>query len=252
MMRNLRAVAVSLGAAAAGAVAFAAPAAADVTVTPPVALRGGPAQLAFHIPEERTGAYTTKVELLVPQETPIAEIYPMSVDNWAPQVVTRQIDHPVELIHGTSTTEVPASISWIWAGDAAPTPGQSAELRISLGPMPQVDRVVFTVVQTYSDGTVVRWADQPAGGAQSRNPAPTVTLVDETATSDPNGGGSQPGDAAAAAQNGDPGDNGAQGILGAGLLVGLAAGVGFDGWLIHRQVRRNGPVAAKSSLAASE
>jgi hypothetical protein len=116
--------------------------------------------------------------------------------------------------------------------------------------MPQVDRVVFTVVQTYSDGTVVRWGDQSAGGAEPEKPAPAVTLVDETAASGPGGDGNQP-DNTVAAQNGDSGDNGAYGILGAGLLVGLAASLGFDGWLIRRAIRRNGPAGAMSTVAGS-
>src|SRR5262249_8297408 len=50
-------------------------------------------------------------------------------------------------------------------------------------PLPDIDRIVFTVVQTYSDGAVVRWADPPAGGAQPPgNPAVVLTLVPAAAT----------------------------------------------------------------------
>jgi uncharacterized protein YcnI len=253
MIRNWRATALTLGAAVTGAVAFAAPAAAaDVTVTPSGAPRGGPAELAFNIPEEHVGAYTTKVELVAPEATPIAEIYPMSVDGWAPTITTRKLDHPVGLIHGTSTTEVPASITWIRFGDVAPNPGQPAVLTVSLGPMPDTDRVAFTIVQTYSDGTVVRWGDSPAsnsaaGSTQPQHPAPVVTLVDQAAAGDPHGG--EPAEAAPAAQQDKTNGNGTYGILGAGLLVGLAAGLGLDGWIILRAVRRSSLAAAGSSLA---
>src|SRR5437879_2124241 len=98
MIRDWRTAVVGLGAAVVGAVAFAAPAAADVTVTPSEAPRGGPTELAFHIPDDRPGAYTTKIELVPPEATPIAEIYPMSVDGWAPMTTTRKLDQPVELI----------------------------------------------------------------------------------------------------------------------------------------------------------
>ncbi|GII25483.1 DUF1775 domain-containing protein [Planosporangium mesophilum] len=211
------------------AVALASPAAADVTVTPSAAPRGGSAELAFQVPEERTGAYTTKVELVAPEATPIAEIYPLSVDGWAPSTTTRTLDQPVELIHGTRTTEVAAAITWSRVGDPPANPGRAVVLTIALGPMPQTDRIAFSLVQTYSDGEVVRWADQPG------HRAPVVTLVDEGAV----GGHEHDGDNAPAAAPATPEkSDGMYGILGAGLLLGLAAGLGLDGWLILRAVRR--------------
>jgi uncharacterized protein YcnI len=267
MIRNWRAAVVTLGAAAAGVLAFAAPAAADVAVTPSEAPKGGAAELAFSVPEERTGAYTTKVELVAPEATPIAEIYPMSVDGWAPMITTRKLDQPIELIHGTRTTEVPASIIWTRVGDAPAGPAEPTALTVSLGPMPQSDRVTFTLVQTYSDGTVVRWTDQPADGAQAKNPAPAVTLVDQAPGGDPQGAdghgadghgasGHSAADAAAAdavpaAHTDTAGGNGTYGILGAGLVVGLAAGLGLDGWIILRAVRRNSAGSSSGATAAS-
>jgi uncharacterized protein YcnI len=225
--------AVVLGAAAVGTLALATPAAAqpaaaDVTVTPSEATRGAPAELAFHVPPERAGGYPTQIELDAPEATPIAEIYPMSVDDWAPRIATRQLTRPVELIHGTTTIEVVSAITWIRVADAPADPGKPIELRVSLGPMPQADRVVFTVVQTYSDGTVVQ--DQ----------ASVVTLVGQAT-----GGGHDAAhragaavDGGAAGAAGGSGGTGGYRILVAGLLVGLAVGVGFDGWLIARAVRR--------------
>ncbi|MGC9669346.1 YcnI family protein [Planosporangium sp. 12N6] len=241
MNGNWRTVLVVLGAAVVGSVALAAPAAAaDVTVTPSQAPRGGPAELAFQVPEERPGAYTTKVELVAPEATPIAEIYPMSVDNWAPSSTMRTLDHPVELIHGTQSTEVTATVTWIRVGGPPADPSTPDQLRVSLGPMPDTDRVAFTIVQTYSDGTVVRWADQPG------HRAPVVTLIDDPAAAGSHnheGGDAQGADAVPVAQSSRSG-GGMYGILGAGLLVGLAAGLGLDGWLILRAVRRTDPAAA--------
>jgi uncharacterized protein YcnI len=235
MIRSWRIAAVALGAAVVGAVALAAPAAAaDVTVTPSEAPRGNSAELAFQLPEERTGAYTTKVELAAPEATPIAEIYPLSVDSWAPTATTRKLDQPVELIHGTRTTEVASTITWTRVGEAPAGPAQPVVLTVALGPMPQADRIAFTLIQTYSDGTVVRWADQPD------HRAPTVTLVDQGPVAGHDHGGGDAGAAAPVAQ--EKKSDGMYGILGAGLLLGLAAGLGLDGWLILRAVRR-GPAA---------
>jgi uncharacterized protein YcnI len=231
---------VTFGAAAVGAVAFAAPAAAaNVTVTPSQATAGDSAELAFRIPEERAGAYTTKVELVAPQATPIAEMYALSVNDWAPASRTRHLEQPVELIHGTLTADVVDAIIWTRVANTPPAdPGAPDVLTVALGPMPQADRIAFTIVQTYSDGTVVRWADPPADPA---HPAPSVALVGEAA-----GGQGQDAtaDAVAEAENGTAA--GGYSILGAGLLLCLVAGFGFDGWIILRAVRRVQVVAPKT------
>lgn len=245
---------VTLGAGALGALAFAGPAAADVTVSPSAAPRGGPAELAFRVSEDRPGAYTTQIELDAPEATPIAEIYPMSADDWAPRVATRQLSQPVELIHGTTTTEVVSSITWLRVTGPPADPTKPAELRVSLGPMPTTETVSFTVVQTYSDGTVVRWGDPPAGGGtQPAHPAPVVALLDDPAAAGHDGhdGATDSSTGAAAAGSGGrSGGSGPYGVLAAGLLVGLAIGVGIDGWLIVRAMRRNAAAAAANTAAA--
>ncbi|NJC73950.1 DUF1775 domain-containing protein [Planosporangium thailandense] len=253
MIRNWRTWLVTLGAALVAVLGFAGPAAADVTVSPSEAPRGGPAELTFHISDDRPGAYTTRVELIPPEATPIAEIYPMSVNDWAPNTTMRKLDHPAQLIHGTTTTEVPSEVTWIRIGTPPSSPTSPIDLSVSLGPMPDTSRTTFTVVQTYSDGLVVRWADQSA------NPAPTVTLVNQGAAGngDPNGShvhgdggqsGGQSDNGAAAAPNGGSGDGGGTyGILGAGLLVGLVAGLGLDAWIILRAVRRASPAGPAPS-----
>jgi uncharacterized protein len=265
MIRSWRTAAVALGAGVVGALAFvgpaaayAGPAAADVTVSPSAAPRGGPAELAFHVTDDRPGAYTTQIELDAPEATPIAEIYPMSADDWAPRVATRQLSQPVELIHGTTTTEVVSSITWLRVTDPPTSPAKPAELRVSLGPMPTTETVAFTVVQTYSDGTVVRWADAPAAdGSKPAHPAPVVTLVDDPAASAGHDGhGTSDGTAAGTAgsggnSGGTGGTGGTYGILAAGLLVGLVVGVGIDGWLIVRAIRRNAAKAGARSTKAA-
>jgi uncharacterized protein YcnI len=262
MIRSWRTAAVALGAGVVGALAFvgpaaayAGPAAADVTVSPSAAPRGGPAELAFHVTDDRPGAYTTQIELDAPEATPIAEIYPMSADDWAPRVATRQLSQPVELIHGTTTTEVVSSITWLRVTGPPTGPAKPAELRVSLGPMPTTETVAFTVVQTYSDGTVVRWADAPAAdGSKPAHPAPVVTLVDDPAASAGHDGhGTSDGTAAGTAGSGgnSGGTGGTYGILAAGLLVGLVVGVGIDGWLIVRAIRRNAAKAGARSTKAA-
>ena len=37
---------------------------------------------------------------------------------------------------------------------------------MSLGPLPKADQFVFKALQTYTDGEVVRWIEEPTGGAE--------------------------------------------------------------------------------------
>ena len=57
-------------------------------------------------------------------------------------------------------------------------PGEFADFPLSLGPLPEVDRLVLPAVQTYDDGEVVAWDQPPAAdGAEPERPAPAVTLT---------------------------------------------------------------------------
>ncbi|MEJ3743641.1 DUF1775 domain-containing protein [Actinomycetes bacterium KLBMP 9797] len=232
MFRIRRAAVVAFGAAAFGAFGLASPAVAGVTITPTEAPRGQGVKVTFQIPEERPGAQTTKVELVVPRETPIGEVYPMSSNDWAPITTVRDLSAPVAGLHGT-TSQVTDRITWTRVSGRAAA-GQAIPLIVSMGPMPvQGDQVVFELVQTYSDGTVVRW-----GAADPAHPAVTIKLTDGAP-----GGGSHHGGTAqqqqqqtvAASSTEDTG--GSYAILSAGLLAGL--GLGAAGlWFITRSRRK--------------
>jgi len=231
MFRNRRTAVVALGAAVFGALALASPASADVTANPSEATRGDGAKVTFRLTEDRPGAHTTKIQMIAPADNPIGEIYPMSQNDWAPTTETRTVDEAVAGLHGMPVTEVTSSITW---ARVDPKPASTPiELTVSMGPMPSdTDQLSFTVVQTYSDGTVVRWAD-PAGGA---HPAVTVKLVGQ-APAGGNGhhGGAQQQAAPPAAEAQDPADGGSSyGILAAGLLAGLGLGA-LAVWLILRR-----------------
>ena len=90
------------------------------------------------------------------------------------------------------------------------------EFDISAGPLPEVDQIVFKALQTYSDGDVVRWIDEPTAGVDLEHPAPVLKLT--------KGGDSHNGDAVVAEDDAD--DDGGSGVaLGfgvAGAVLGLA------------------------------
>ncbi|SCG73463.1 DUF1775 domain-containing protein [Micromonospora coxensis] len=217
--------------------------AAGVTTTPTQATQGEAVTLRLVVPEQRPGARTEKIEFKLPEDAPVGEVYPLSVDGWAPLMTSRTLDRPVAGIHAPGVTTVTASVVWTRAA-GAPTPGP-ARLSVAMGPLPQTDRMEFEVVQTYSDGTVVRWADRDGGA----HPAPTLTLLPAAAgapAGHPHGGaaGEPGGEPARAAEpataDGDGGGPSADVLLGGGLLIGLGGGA-LIGWAVSRARHRAEP-----------
>ncbi|MGI5522080.1 DUF1775 domain-containing protein [Micromonospora sp. CA-259024] len=219
--------------------------AADVTTTPAEARQGDAVRLEFTVPEERAGTRTNQIEVRLPADAPIAEVYPMSVNGWAPRISSRTLDRPVAGIHSSGVTTVTTAVTWVRVGESEQGP---ARLALSMGPMPQVERLTFEVVQTYADGTVVRWAD--AAGPYR---APALTLLPAApgaAGPAAHGGHGGPAagapaapesgvDAPAARADGAGEESGsADGMLAAGLLAGLGGGAAI-GWLVSRWRRRD-------------
>lgn len=205
-------------------------ASAHVAVTPGQATQGGYARVAFRVPDESPTASTTKVDLYLPQDHPVASVSTMPVPGWTVNLTKQKLTTPVQTDDG-QVTEAVTQITWTATGDAAIGPGEFQEFPVSLGPLPKTDKLVFKVLQTYSDGTVARWIDASTpGGAEPEHPAPVLTLKAPAA---------QPGaTAGAAAPNGSGGNGLALGLAIAGLVAGLA-GLAL-GALALRRTRRAG------------
>ncbi|WP_067500999.1 DUF1775 domain-containing protein [Actinoplanes sp. TFC3] len=135
---------------AAGVLGLAAPAVAGVTVNPPSAPQGSGQDLAFRV-TNTASTPITKVKLVLPVDQPLAEIYPLSVDDWAPVIETKQLSTPVTATDGTKLTQTTASITWVAAPGKSLAPGGSAELTAAMGPMPSTSDMAFTVQATYAD-----------------------------------------------------------------------------------------------------
>ena len=109
-----------------------------------------------------------------------------------------------------------------------------------MGPLPQVDTMVFKTLQTYSDGNVSRWIEEPHAGRRGAG--------EPGAGADPGGGGraspsAAPAPAApAATDDDDDDDSGSTAIvLGvAGLLAGLG-GLALGGLAFARTRREPTP-----------
>jgi periplasmic copper chaperone A len=103
-------------------------------------------------------------------------------------------------------SNITAAVSVIeWKADSARTaikPGEFNQFVISVGPLPETAAMTFKVIQTYSDGKVVSWIEEPAAGstAEPEHPAPTLKLTaaggsSATAGSTASGGSTAPASA---------------------------------------------------------
>jgi uncharacterized protein YcnI len=144
-------------AASVAALVLAADASAHAVVSPPVALAKVLQQFALSVPTEKDGVTTTHVELALPSGFSIDSFEP--APGW-----TRQV-------HGQTV---------IWSGGHTPTEEDSV-FRFNASAT-AARTYVFTVRQTYSDGSVVEWS----GPESSDTPAPVV----EARSSFGGGGGS--------------------------------------------------------------
>lgn len=135
------------------------PAAAHVTVNPKEATVGSYARLTFRVPNEKDNASTIKLEVFLPETAPIPNVSIKPVTGW------------------TATVEK-GQITWTADGEAAAIkPGQFQEFDVSAGPLPEVSQIIFKALQTYSDGDVVRWIEEPRGDVKVEHPAPVLKVV---------------------------------------------------------------------------
>jgi len=162
--RKWRVTAVS-GAALLAALIAAAAAAAHAVVSPPVAEATKLQQFTLSVPTEKEGLTTTKIELTVPSGFAIDSFEP------APQGWKQEVQ-------STGSGEEAIVQKVTWSGGSVPT-DQDAVFRFNASTT-GAKTYVFTVRQTYSDGSVVDWS----GPESSDTPAPTVEAV-----SDLGGGG---------------------------------------------------------------
>jgi uncharacterized protein len=135
-------------------------ASAHVTVSPSTAPKGGFATLGFSVPNESDTASTVKIELTIPQNRKITSIRVQPKAGWQ-----------------TTVQKTGALVTGVtWEGGRI-DPDEFDVFTISAGPLPKAKQIMFKVVQTYSDGSEVRWIEpQPKGTPEPEHPAPVLTL----------------------------------------------------------------------------
>ena len=85
----------------------------------------------------------------------------------------------VTLVSGpTGWTLTPGTSGGFTLSGPALAKGADAEISLKVKQLPNVPQVTFKVVQSYSDGEVVRWIELPGpDGTEPDNPAPVVKLT---------------------------------------------------------------------------
>ncbi|MEU6534765.1 YcnI family protein [Streptomyces sp. NPDC047000] len=218
--------------AAVGVLAAAGAASAHVTVHPGSYAKGATdGLLTFRVPNEEDSASTTKVQVFLPTDHPVLGVLVSPRDGWTAKVTTTKLKTPVKTDDGT-ITEAASEITWTGGKIGA---GHYEDFDVAFGQLPDdTGQLVFKTLQTYSDGKVARWIEQPAEGAdEPENPAPALTLTAEgsdtaeTATNTEAGNaetpaaGSQSAAKSSTASGSKASDSTARGLGVAGLVVGV-------------------------------
>ena len=156
-----------------GALAVPAGAQAHVSLHPNTLPTGSGPTVDVRVPNETSNARTAKVDMKVPPGFTL--VSPEPVAGWAAVVRTQKLAKPIKSDDGTITEE-PTEVVWTAAkGEGTPAGDfQSFPLQIVV-PGKAGDVLSFKTIQTYSDGSVVRWID----GAHGEHPAPTVNVTAE-------------------------------------------------------------------------
>ncbi|MFD8260017.1 YcnI family protein [Streptomyces griseoluteus] len=192
--RTASRVTAAVAVAGATVLAVSVPAFAHVSVQPEgTAAKGGYATVDFKVPNERDNASTTKVEVNLPAEHPLASVMPQPVPGWSVKVTRSKLDKPLT-VHGEKIGEAVTKVTWTADGKGI-QPGYFQKFPLSLGALPEdTDQLVFKAIQTYSNKEVVRWIEVPQEGQdEPENPAPTLAL--SAATDDHHGTGAADDDA---------------------------------------------------------
>jgi uncharacterized protein YcnI len=192
--------------------ATAVPAVAHVSVSSPDAEPGGFGKLVIRVPTESATASTTRLRVTLPRSTPFANVSVRPVTGWTVAFQVRRLDKPVTSDDGFTLTRAVSTVTWTAGAGHGIKPGEFDEFELSVGPFPRAAAsVALPTVQTYSDGTVVRWDQPPAAGKpEPAHPVPTLSLS------------SAPRSPAASAPA-DSSDAVARWLGGAGVVLGVAA-----------------------------
>ncbi|MGO4617464.1 YcnI family protein [Nocardia sp. 2YAB30] len=208
--------AAACAAAATAATMAAAPAFGHVTVSGPDASRGGSAVLVFRVPNESaTGSPTVEVAVQIPG---VAAADTEAAPGWKAMVRKDS---------GRNVTDI------TWKADAGGGigPSQFGQFSVLANGLPDTEKLTMPAMQTYADGLVVRWDQEPSDKSEPERPAPSLSLAAKQSGGINNHGDIQP----AASSSGSSTDTTARWLGGIGIVLG---GLGLIAALGLQVVRR--------------
>ena len=149
-----------------------APAAAHVTVTAPGATPGGSdQQITFRVPVEKDVADRPGSPSQLPTDTPIASVdvaADAGLDAHADDDQAREADQD----RRRRRSPRPSRRSPGRRTGRGLKPGEFGQFTILAGQLPDASSLTFKAMQTYSDGSVVRWIETAGAGSDGRARAP--------------------------------------------------------------------------------
>lgn len=213
--------------------------------------QGGYTKITFRVPNEEDAAGTIKVQVKLPQDTPLSSARTKAVPGWTAAVEMVTLAKPVK-VAGAEIKEAVGTITWTANSGVRINPDEFAEFEVSGGPLPDnTDQLVLPTSQTYDNGKVVAWEAPPQedGAEEPEHPAPVLDLAPPSEDGghghgapapDANGSSESDGSSESHASTEDSAasasDDTARWLGGAGLVVGaLGLGLGAGATLRARR-----------------
>lgn len=150
---------------------------AHVTVHSGEAVQGGEdAQILFRVPNESDKADTTKIEVNLPTDTPLLGVSVSPPTGWSAKTTTTKLPKAID----TDDGPVSDVVSKIVFSGGKINGDEYLDFPIAVGKLPETPELTFKVLQTYSNGDVVRWIEEGSdtpGAEAPEHPAPTLELA---------------------------------------------------------------------------
>ncbi|UGY92486.1 YcnI family protein [Streptomyces gobiensis] len=227
------------GLTAAAVLTLTGPAFAHVSVDPGEVPQGGFATINFKVPNERDSASTSKLEITLPTDHPVASVMPEPVPGWDVKVEKAKLDKPLTM-HGEEIDEAPSKITW---SGGTIEPGTFQRFPVSIGRLPEdADQLVFKAIQTYDNDEVVRWIEAPKEGAdEPDHPAPVLALTpaSDDGHGSPDSQGSQSGEDAQNTANASEEKSSMDTTARILAAIGIVTGIGGIGYGVLAGRRRS-------------
>lgn len=143
---------------------------------------GGFGVVTLGVPTEAGKPATTRVEVRIPEQTPLRTVRAEPVAGWTLDIQKRKIDPPLRKDDGTPVNEVVSTVTWSAVPGAGIPQGQFQEFALYVGPLPDADALALPTTQTFADGSTEAWTEQSSGADKPKFPVPSATIGQKAPT----------------------------------------------------------------------